>query len=201
MNNDFILTRTDIYKDGKLYKIRYRNELNEWEEQIPDICSPEEMGISATPPSFKRTTIIDYIDDNICMKSKYDSLGRIAKIKFYENNKLTDYTEFKYITDNITLSVTYKPPRIIESSLKEEYYQGGNLKRRSVFYANGDLMEYTDWIYNNLGQNNEIYTYNNKSIITDKILKFYNDNGIEIKTEFFTHKDYYNKPYSARFLP
>ena len=195
MNNNYVLIYRCVIENG----IEKREKLNysgEWKEETFKIDLTKKQKIIETPPTYKNISIITLQFGRNYHKDKYDSLGRVVKTKYYNNNILTSHTEFKYNNPFTKMKcdriISYKRPKTIQYSMKIKYNSEGELLKRSCYYPDGDLAWYVDFIYNNEHQNTEILTYNNENVLMYKKFKLYDSNNDIIKIEKYIHKDYFN---------
>ena len=196
MNDNYILIERRLYANGWMQKKIKLNSLGEWEEHTIHVDLSKKQEIIKTPPIYKKTTINEYRDNMLCQKVKYDFIGRTVKRKFYKGEKLTSYTEYKYNSPytktKCDLFIMYDTPRNKKCIMKFKYNKEGVKTQELLYYPNGDLAWYADYIYNNQGQITEILTYNNENSLIYKKITTYNSNGDKIKMDKLIHKDYFH---------
>ena len=196
MNDIYILIETRLYENGMLQKKIKLNSLGEWDVNTYQVDLSKKQEIIKTQPIYKNTTIIEYRDNMLYEKVKYDFIGRTVRRKFYDGKKLTSYTEYKYNSPytktKCDLFIMYETPRKKECIMKFNYNQEGEKIQELLYYPNGDLAWYADYIYNNHAQITEILTYNIINIVIYKKIISYNNNGDKIKMDKLIHKDYFH---------
>jgi hypothetical protein len=91
MNDNYILIEIRLFENVIMRIKRKLNASGVWDEQtfLKDLTKSQK--ITEKPFTFKNKTIISFQEGSDCLKDKYDAFGRVVKMKFYENNKLTDY--------------------------------------------------------------------------------------------------------------
>lgn len=193
MDDIYILIETRNFENGRMCKQMNLNSSGEWDEKTFLTDNTKKPAIEETPSSYKRTTIITFQDTTSYHKFKYDAYGRVVKMKYYEDNKLTGYTEFKYNSPNTNTKCDqfklFETPRKLKCIWKFNYNLKGKKIQELCFYPNSDLSWYADHKYNQDNQISEVLTYNNKNVLIYKKIIFYNSKGEKIKKEKYVHKD------------
>ncbi|MFZ4398539.1 MAG: hypothetical protein ACOYO1_00780 [Bacteroidales bacterium] len=203
MNDIYILIETRNFENGRMCKQMTLNSSGEWNEKTfsTDITKKPETEVTAV--SYKNVTIIEYQDKNYCHKFKYDAYGRVVNMKYYEDNKLTDYTEFKYNSPYSNTKCNqfkmFETPRKKKCLWEFNYNLEGKKIQELCFYPNGDIAWYGNYVYNKDKQITEVLTYNNENVLIYKKITFYNSIGDKIKKEKYVHKDHIHqwKSYSG----
>ena len=193
MNDNYILIETRNFKNGRMCKQMNLNSSGEWDEKKFSTCITKKPAIEETLASYKNVTIIEYQDIRFCHKFKYDAYGRVVKMKYYKDNKLTGYTEFKYNSPNTNTKCDqfkmFETPRELKSIWKFNYNPEGKKIQELCFYPNGDIAWYADFRYNQNRKNSEVLTYNNENVLIYKKITYFNSKGDKIKKEKYVHKD------------
>jgi hypothetical protein len=189
MKDNYILIERILYDNAKGLKKVKLSSTGELKEQ--NICKSIEKEHERNF-KFKNKTIIGYQGNNSYFKDKYDSLGRLVKMKYFENDILVNYLDLKYKSpfsktecDQI---IIYKPPRKIECIWNYKFNEDGKKMQELCYFPNGNLAWYNDFFYNLDGQISEVLTYNNENILIYRIISYFNDNGLEIKIEKYLLK-------------
>ncbi|MCX6230870.1 MAG: hypothetical protein NTZ33_04945 [Bacteroidetes bacterium] len=190
MNDNYILIYRYTFDNSIIKRIKL-NSSGKWDEKITQRNVDKEQETKETPIKFKSITIINYQDKSSCYKDKYDAFGRVVMMKYYENNILTGYTEFKYNSPYTKTKCDqfkmFETPRKLKCIRKFNYNPEGNKIQDFCFYPNGDLAWYTDYIYKK--QLTEILTYNNENVLIYKRIIFFDSKGVIVKKEKLVHKD------------
>ncbi|MFZ4797851.1 MAG: hypothetical protein ACOYMA_10175 [Bacteroidia bacterium] len=193
MIDNYILVETRNFENGRMIEKRKLNATGEWDEQTFSTELTKRQEAKEENFIFKNKTIISYQNYNRCHKDKYDSYGRVVKMKFFEDGILTSYTEFTYNSPFTKIwcdqLVAYDTPRKRKYSMKYAYNSKGDKIQESCYLPNRDLAWYAVWEYNNQGQITEVLTFNNENVLIYKKIIFYNLKGVKTRKEKFVHKD------------
>lgn len=190
MKSNYILIERILYDNAKeLNKVKL-SSTGELKAQI--ICKSIEKEHERNF-RFKNKTIIAYQGNKFYFKDKYDYLGRLIKMEYFEDDILVNYLDFKYENPfsktEFEQIILFKPHRKVECIWEYKYNEDGKKMQELCYFPNGNLAWYNDIFYNLDGRISEVLCYNNENVLIYKVISYFNNNGQEIKKEKYLLKN------------